>query len=61
MSETTDVLPFDSYDEDQEPKEVACKYCKQEGLFWEDTEHAWRLTDADGDYHTCNRSKITEL
>lgn len=45
---------FDPYDDEE--IEVTCKYCGCGGLEWVRLYEGWRLFDADGNRHKCNRN-----
>jgi hypothetical protein len=49
---------FDPYGDecDYEEHNVKCKYCGRTGLEWVELTQGWRLFDADGDMHQCNRN-----
>jgi hypothetical protein len=47
---------FDPFGDDEQETEVTCKYCGRTGLEWVEVERGWRLFDADGDMHQCNRN-----
>ena len=49
---------FDPYIDEVEYEEgnVTCKYCGRTGLEWIEVTQGWRLFDADGDMHKCNRN-----
>lgn len=49
---------FDPYIDEVEYEEnnVTCKYCGRTGLEWVEVTQGWRLFDADGDIHKCNRN-----
>jgi len=44
---------FDRYEEDPEPEDRTCKFCKVSGLHWEDTDSGWRLFDENDELHHC--------
>lgn len=46
---------FDPFGDDEQETEATCKYCGRGGLEWVRIYEGWRLFDADGDMHKCNR------
>lgn len=46
---------FDDYDE---PFEVPCRRCGEEGLTWDDSTGSWRLVDRIGTPHICNPADV---
>lgn len=50
-----DPYPYDM-DEPDDDVLVTCKYCGVTGLSWVEMKEGWRLHNADGDMHRCNRN-----
>lgn len=57
MSALDWIPDYDWWDGDGYDEEVTCRYCGKEWLEWEQTEHGWRLFDANGDVHNCRRQR----
>lgn len=62
MSRAYDSDPdrFRLDDLDEQDGEIACKYCGEEGLHWEETDDGWRLFDYEGDQHVCREDRVVQ-
>lgn len=56
-----DYLPYDYYasDEDQE-RDLACKFCGATDLEWFHTGKRWRLYGPDGKLHVCSNDHVID-
>lgn len=57
MGDAADYLneQHDGYD-DEFADRATCKYCDRDDLYWEETEHGWRLFQYfTGKLHTCKK------
>lgn len=50
--------PGDGFGSDLFPRpDVVCKYCKKDGLHWENVNGKWKTFEPDGTMHKCKKGK----